>query len=198
MIARLRAEGHAGNRRRSRLRCATSSTVLAPAAGAARPADDGARLCRRVRGLHLYPADPDRRSPASRRPRSRRSCSSSAAGWSIGNLLGGRLADRHLMRDAARHAGARWRSCSARCIRRACTARSRPSPSSRLLGAAAFATVAPLQLRVLEKAAGAGQSLASSLNIAAFNLGNALGAWVGGVDDRPRARPAGAAAGSRR
>jgi DHA1 family inner membrane transport protein len=34
---------------------------------------------------------------------------------------------------------------------------------------------------VLEKAKGAGQSLASSLNIAAFNLGNALGAWLGGV-----------------
>ncbi len=50
-----------------------------------------------------------------------------------------------------------------------------------LLGAAAFATVAPLQLRVLEKAGGAGQNLASSLNIAAFNLGNALGAWAGGV-----------------
>jgi DHA1 family inner membrane transport protein len=38
-----------------------------------------------------------------------------------------------------------------------------------------------MQLRVLEKASGAGQNLASSLNIAAFNLGNALGAWVGGV-----------------
>ena len=50
-----------------------------------------------------------------------------------------------------------------------------------LLGAAAFATVAPLQLRVLNKAQGAGQSMASSLNIAAFNLGNALGAWLGGV-----------------
>jgi DHA1 family inner membrane transport protein len=50
-----------------------------------------------------------------------------------------------------------------------------------LLGIAAFATVAPLQLRVLEQAQGAGQNLASSLNIAAFNLGNALGAWVGGV-----------------
>jgi len=34
---------------------------------------------------------------------------------------------------------------------------------------------------VLEKASGAGQNLASSLNIAAFNLGNALGAWVGGL-----------------
>jgi len=50
-----------------------------------------------------------------------------------------------------------------------------------LLGVAAFATVAPLQLRVLEQAQGAGQNLASSLNIAAFNLGNALGAGLGGA-----------------
>ncbi|TPM16417.1 MFS transporter [Mesorhizobium sp. B2-3-6] len=50
-----------------------------------------------------------------------------------------------------------------------------------LLGAAAFATVAPLQMWVLEKAQGAGQSLASSFNIAAFNLGNAAGAWLGGA-----------------
>jgi len=46
---------------------------------------------------------------------------------------------------------------------------------------AAFATVAPLQMWVLSKADGAGATLASSFNIAAFNLGNALGAWVGGV-----------------
>lgn len=50
-----------------------------------------------------------------------------------------------------------------------------------LLGAASFATVAPLQIWVLSKAEGAGQSLASSFNIAAFNLGNALGAWAGGA-----------------
>jgi DHA1 family inner membrane transport protein len=50
-----------------------------------------------------------------------------------------------------------------------------------LLGAAAFATVAPLQMRVLQQAGGAGQGLASSLNIAAFNLGNAFGAWLGGT-----------------
>jgi DHA1 family inner membrane transport protein len=49
-----------------------------------------------------------------------------------------------------------------------------------LLGAASFATVPPLQMWVLEKAGGAGQSLASSFNIGAFNLGNALGAWLGG------------------
>ncbi|PLR28876.1 MFS transporter [Caulobacter zeae] len=50
-----------------------------------------------------------------------------------------------------------------------------------LLGAAAFATVAPLQMRVLSQAGGAGQGLASSLNIAAFNLGNAIGAALGGA-----------------
>ncbi|MGO4832686.1 MFS transporter, partial [Rhizobiaceae sp. 2RAB30] len=50
-----------------------------------------------------------------------------------------------------------------------------------LLGAAAFATVPPLQIWVLEKAGGAGQALASSLNIAAFNLGNAAGALLGGL-----------------
>jgi DHA1 family inner membrane transport protein len=50
-----------------------------------------------------------------------------------------------------------------------------------LLGAAAFATVAPLQMWVLERVEGAGRSLASSFNIAAFNLGNALGAWAGGL-----------------
>lgn len=55
-----------------------------------------------------------------------------------------------------------------------------------LLGAAGFATVPPLQIWVLKKAEGAGQSLASSFNIGAFNLGNALGAWLGGavIDSR--------------
>lgn len=48
-----------------------------------------------------------------------------------------------------------------------------------VLGVASFATVAPLQFAVLEQASGAGQKLASSLNIAAFNLGNALGAGAG-------------------
>lgn len=50
-----------------------------------------------------------------------------------------------------------------------------------LLGAASFATVPPLQMWVLEKSHGAGQSLASSFNIGAFNLGNAAGAWLGGM-----------------
>ena len=50
-----------------------------------------------------------------------------------------------------------------------------------LIGVTSFATVAPLQMWVLGKAEGAGEQLASSFNIAAFNLGNALGAWAGGV-----------------
>jgi DHA1 family inner membrane transport protein len=50
-----------------------------------------------------------------------------------------------------------------------------------LLGAAAFGTVAPLQMRVLRHAGTGGQTLASSLNIGAFNLGNAIGAWLGGI-----------------
>jgi DHA1 family inner membrane transport protein len=50
-----------------------------------------------------------------------------------------------------------------------------------LLGAAAFATVPALQMWVLQKADGAGQDMAASFNIAAFNLGNALGAWLGGL-----------------
>lgn len=48
------------------------------------------------------------------------------------------------------------------------------------LGFFGFATVPPLQMRVLESAARA-PMLASALNIAAFNLGNALGAWSGGL-----------------
>ena len=34
---------------------------------------------------------------------------------------------------------------------------------------------------MLQQAQGAGESLASSFNIAAFNLGNAIGAWLGGA-----------------
>lgn len=46
--------------------------------------------------------------------------------------------------------------------------------------AAAFAVVSPLQMRVMQ-AAGEAPGLASSVNIGAFNLGNALGAAVGGA-----------------
>jgi DHA1 family inner membrane transport protein len=48
------------------------------------------------------------------------------------------------------------------------------------MGAAGFATVPPLQVRVLTYAEHA-PTLASGANIAAFNVGNALGAWLGGL-----------------
>ena len=100
-------------------------------------------------------------------------------GLSIGNIAGGRLADRGLSR-------ALIGALAGLVIVLAALAPALLATTSTvlllgLLGVAAFATVAPLQLRVLEKAGPAGRNLASSLNIAAFNLGNALGAWVGGL-----------------
>ncbi|MDM0110989.1 MFS transporter [Variovorax sp. J22R133] len=100
-------------------------------------------------------------------------------GMALGNILGGKLADRALM-------PAVLGTLAALAVVLGTTHFAVQTPVTAVvfaavLGIAAFATVAPLQMRVLEKAAGAGQNLASSLNIAAFNLGNALGAWVGGV-----------------
>lgn len=100
-------------------------------------------------------------------------------GLIVGNMLGGKLADRNL--PAALLAT----TASLAIVLFAMTATLR-SPVAvtifvGLIGAAAFATVAPLQMRVLDKAGPAGRNLASSLNIAAFNLGNAFGAWLGGI-----------------
>ncbi|TQM13099.1 DHA1 family inner membrane transport protein [Pseudoxanthomonas sp. 3HH-4] len=99
-------------------------------------------------------------------------------GMIVGNLLGGRFADRRLatallgtLALLALVMGAMSFALHSRWAMILFTG---------LLGAAAFATVSPLQLWVLQKASDA-QSLASSLNIGAFNLGNALGAWLGGV-----------------
>jgi MFS transporter, DHA1 family, inner membrane transport protein len=49
-----------------------------------------------------------------------------------------------------------------------------------LMGATGFATVPGLQLRIMEYASDA-PTMASGSNIAAFNIGNALGAWLGGL-----------------
>ncbi|MFI6425825.1 MFS transporter [Promicromonospora sp. NPDC050880] len=49
-----------------------------------------------------------------------------------------------------------------------------------LMGAVGFATVPGLQMRVMRHASAA-PTLASGANIAAFNVGNAFGAWVGGL-----------------
>ena len=100
-------------------------------------------------------------------------------GLSIGNVAGGRLADRGLGR-------ALIGTLTALALVLVALAAVLPIKGLAvafifLLGIAAFATVAPLQLRVLEAAGAEGRTLASSLNIAAFNLGNALGAWAGGL-----------------
>jgi DHA1 family inner membrane transport protein len=49
-----------------------------------------------------------------------------------------------------------------------------------LIGALGFATVPPLQKQVLDRSKSA-PTLASAVNIGAFNLGNALAAWLGGI-----------------
>jgi MFS transporter, DHA1 family, inner membrane transport protein len=99
-------------------------------------------------------------------------------GLIAGNLLGGRLADRRLM--PALLATLTTLAVVLGAMTLVLHDRTLTVIFVGLLGVAAFATVPPLQLWVLQKAGGA-QSLASSLNIGAFNLGNALGAWLGGV-----------------
>ena len=47
-------------------------------------------------------------------------------------------------------------------------------------GAASFAVVPAVQMRVIDQARGA-PNLASTLNQGAFNFGNATGAWLGGA-----------------
>lgn len=100
-------------------------------------------------------------------------------GLAIGNLLGGKLADKRLMPTLL------GSLIALALVEGVMTFAMQDKLAAilfvGLMGIASFATVAPLQMRVLEKAEGAGQGLASSLNIAAFNLGNALGAWVGGL-----------------
>src|SRR5688500_16025447 len=98
-------------------------------------------------------------------------------GMIVGNLVGGRLADRRLLPTLVGSLTllALVLGAMTFALHNAIAA----VLFTGLLGAAAFATVAPLQLRVLQQAQGAGESLASSFNIAAFNLGNAIGAWLG-------------------
>lgn len=106
-------------------------------------------------------------------------------GLVAGNLLGGRLADRHLVPTVV---GTLVALSAVLFVMTAAIHQPIAAVVAvGLLGAAAFATVAPLQMWVLEKAKGAGQGLASSFNIAAFNLGNAIGAWLGGfvIDHGP-------------
>lgn len=101
------------------------------------------------------------------------------AGMIVGNLLGGRLADRRPV--AAVLATLTSLASVLALMTFAIHNQFAVVAFVGILGIAAFATVSPLQLRVLRHARGPGQNLASSFNIAAFNLGNALGAWLGGM-----------------
>ncbi|WP_245703915.1 MFS transporter, partial [Streptomyces lushanensis] len=95
-----------------------------------------------------------------------------------GNLLGGRFADRRLMPLLYVSLGALAVVLALFTL----TAHHKVAAAVTitLIGALGFATVPPLQKRVLDQASAA-PTLASAVNIGAFNLGNALSAWLGGI-----------------
>ncbi|MFF2149170.1 MFS transporter [Kitasatospora sp. NPDC058190] len=98
-------------------------------------------------------------------------------GMFLGNLLGGRFADRKLMPMLYATLGGLAVVLGLFTL----TAHDKiaAAVTITLVGALGFATVPPLQKRVLDQAHGA-PTLASAVNIGAFNLGNALAAWLGG------------------
>ncbi|MFF5334444.1 MFS transporter [Streptomyces sp. NPDC013181] len=95
-----------------------------------------------------------------------------------GNLLGGRLADRHTM--PLLHVSLAGLALVLALFTWTAHNKITAAVTLILIGALGFATVPPLQKRVLDHAAGA-PTLASAMNIGAFNLGNALSAWLGGL-----------------
>jgi DHA1 family inner membrane transport protein len=99
-------------------------------------------------------------------------------GMVAGNLIGGRFADRRLMPML-------YTALAALAVVMGLftfTAQYKAAAAVTifLIGVLGFATVPPLQKRVLDHASGA-PTLASAVNIGAFNLGNALAAWLGGL-----------------
>jgi MFS transporter, DHA1 family, inner membrane transport protein len=99
-------------------------------------------------------------------------------GLVVGNLVGARIADRAQMPSIIGAIGALAVVLALFTV----TVHS-PIPAAITLflaGVSAFATVPGLQARVLD-AAGTAGTMASAANIGAFNLGNAVGAWLGGV-----------------
>ncbi|QMU77428.1 MFS transporter [Streptacidiphilus sp. PB12-B1b] len=95
-----------------------------------------------------------------------------------GNLLGGRYADRRLMPMLYTTLGGL--ALVLALFGLAVHNKAAVAVTVALIGALGFATVPPLQKRVLDHASGA-PTLASAVNIGAFNLGNALAAWLGGL-----------------
>lgn len=99
-------------------------------------------------------------------------------GLFIGNTLGGKAADRNVDRTLLVVLAA----LVVVLVAFALTSANQPMTiaSMVLLGGFGFATVPGLQMRVM-KYADSAPTLASGANIGAFNVGNALGAWMGGV-----------------
>ncbi|HEV7950734.1 MAG TPA: MFS transporter [Glaciihabitans sp.] len=100
------------------------------------------------------------------------------AGMFVGNVLGGKFADRAL--DAT--LVVLIAGLTAVLIFFALTAANPIATlvSLVLMGGVGFGTVPGLQMRVMAFA-GESTTLVSGANIGAFNIGNALGAWIGGV-----------------
>jgi DHA1 family inner membrane transport protein len=99
-------------------------------------------------------------------------------GLFVGNTVGGKAADRNVDRTLLVVLSV----LVAVLVAFALTANNQPLTiaSIVLLGGFGFATVPGLQMRVMKYAHSA-PTLASGANIGAFNVGNALGAWLGGV-----------------
>lgn len=99
-------------------------------------------------------------------------------GFTLGNHLGGRLADWSL--DGATLCILAALAAVMALLPLAMTHTVGAAIGLLVWGAAAFGIVPPVQMRVMQAAAQA-PGLASSVNIGAFNLGNALGAALGGA-----------------
>ncbi|MBS7543005.1 MFS transporter [Ancylobacter oerskovii] len=99
-------------------------------------------------------------------------------GITIGNILGGKLADWKLMPSLM----GIFVGLAAVLVALVFTsAHELPAVVNVFIwGVLVFAVVAPIQVRVVDAAVGA-PNLASTLNQGAFNLGNAGGAWIGGA-----------------
>jgi MFS transporter, DHA1 family, inner membrane transport protein len=101
-------------------------------------------------------------------------------GLAVGNWVGGRFADRSLFGTLFVTLAAQaavlllfWLGVGHGAV---------ASASVFLMAAFGFATVSPIQKLVMDRASRAGApTLAASVNIGMFNLGNALGAWLGGA-----------------
>lgn len=99
-------------------------------------------------------------------------------GLFVGNLIGGRLADKRVMPAIVGTVGVL--SLVLFLMTFAIESKVTAVIGLFIYGMAAFAVVAPLQLRVMAEA-GDAPDIASASNISAFTLGSALGIWLGGA-----------------